>query len=161
MKADTLKIYRCHPDAIVPVQHSAEAVGYDLCSIEDFKLFPGDRIVVRTGLVVQPPSGYHTEILLRSSMAYKYNIMLINGVGLIDRDYSGPEDELRIMLYRAPSVSFSGPSHKASAVLQGPVSFSKGDRIAQLVLRKTFVFPVEECDAAPGGNRGGFGSTGK
>lgn len=153
------KIYKCHPDAIIPQTQSEEAVGYDLHAIEDFTLRPGDRRVIGTGLVVQPPPGYHTEIFLRSGMAFKYNIMLINGVGLIDRDYSGPTDELKVMLYAAPLVydDFGAPKF----TFRSPIEFKKGDRVAQLVFRKTEQFELTEVFESPATSRGGFGSTGQ
>jgi dUTP pyrophosphatase len=153
------KIYKCHPDAIIPRAQTGESVGFDLHAIEDFNITAGGRRVVGTGLVVQPPPGYHTEILLRSSMAYKYNIMLINGVGLIDRDYSGPTDELKVMLYCAPTL-FEGDS-RVRMVDNRVYDFDKGERVAQLVFRKTEQFELVEVAAAPTGSRGGFGSTGK
>lgn len=157
-----VKVFRTHPDAILPTKKQDEDAGYDLYALEDFTIYPGERVVVRTGLVIQPPPGHHTEILLRSSMAYKHNIMLINGVGLIDRSYSGPEDELKIMLYAAPLLtgnSFYRPSEVGFHYYHC-IKFKKGDRIAQLVFRKTEVFSIVEVDEAPGLTRGGFGSTG-
>jgi len=154
------KFYKCHPDAIIPTSVTNDNAGTDLHAIEDFTLHPGDRRVVGTGLVVQPPEGYHTEIMLRSSMAYKYNIMLINGVGLIDRSYSGPTDELKIMLYAAPMLV--NDFRHARFMHSTPIEFKKGDRIAQLVFRKTQVFDVVEVHEAPtNSSRDGFGSTGK
>lgn len=154
-----VKIYKCHPDAVVPQIQEPDAAGFDLHAIEGFSLYPWQRIVVGTGLVVQPPDGYHTEVLLRSGMAYKHNIMLINGVGLIDRSYAGANDELKVMLYRAPLANV-GP--ELLDIRSGePVQFKKGDRIAQLVFRKTERFELVEVDTAPGDNRGGFGSTGQ
>jgi len=142
------KIYKCHPDAIIPEVKSRGAAGYDLHAIEDFTIEPGDRAIVGTGLVVQPPRGYHTEIILRSGLAYKHNIMLVNGIGLIDRDYSGETDELKVMLYLPLGE-------------EKEVSFEKGDRVAQLVFRMTYLPSLVEVDEAPGETRGGFGSTGK
>jgi dUTP pyrophosphatase len=153
------KIYKCHQDAIIPKAQSGEAVGFDLHAIESFTLAPGDRRVIGTGLVIQPPPGYHTEIFLRSSMAYKYNIMLINGVGLIDRDYSGPTDELKIMLYSAPIIFDDFGT--ARYAFKAPMSFEKGERIAQLVFRKTEKFELVEAKTAPTTDRGGLGSTGR
>ena len=151
-----VSVFKIHPDAVFPQRQSEEAIGFDLHTIEDFSLFPGQRIVVGTGLVMQPPQGYHMEILIRSSMAFKHNIMLINGVGLIDRDYAGPEDELKLMFYRAPEFSRGN-------LLKGPkaASFKKGDRVAQVVFRKSEVLDLAEVREAPGKTRGGLGSTGK
>jgi dUTP pyrophosphatase len=162
---DKIQVYKIHPDAILPLQHGAEEAGYDICTIEDFIIHPGESLTIGTGLVVCPPEGYHTEILLRSSLAYKHNIMLRNSVGLIDRSYCGPEDELRLMLYRLPVLT-SGPiSHGCQAYHKAsdyhPLGFRKGDRLAQLVFRKTHVLEVIELDKAPKTyNRGGLGSTG-
>lgn len=155
-----VKIFKAHPDAIIPEMHSTEAAGYDLHTINDFSLYPGERFVADTGLVVQPPEGYHTEILLRSGLAYKNNIVLINGVGLIDRDYSGFSDTLKVMLYRLPLSQCSGIPGLVDP--HGIVSFKKGERIAQMVFRKTERFQLEEIFEAPKGMaRGGLGSTGK
>jgi dUTP pyrophosphatase len=153
------KIYKCHPDAVIPAPQTGEAVGFDLSTIEDFIMSPGDRRVVGTGLVVQPPPGYHTEIFLRSGMAFKYNIMLINGVGLIDRDYAGPTDELKVMLYYAPLMF--DDFGKLVFTFKRAHKFKKGDRIAQLVFRKTEKFTLVETEQAPALDRGGLGSTGQ
>ncbi len=151
------KIYRIHEDAILPSQKNAADTGFDLHIIEDFELYPGQRKVVATGIVVQPPQGYHTEIFLRSSMAYKHNIILINGVGLVDRTYAGATDELKIMLYRAPLLEADGGT---GFLRNKPVRFEKGDRVAQLVFRQTQLFNIVEVLEAPAGDRGGLGSTG-
>jgi len=161
MSQNVVRVFKLHPDAKLPVRKTEEAAGYDLCTIESFSLLPGERVVAGTGLVVQPPPGYHTEILLRSGMAYKYNVMLINSVGLIDRDYAGPTDELKLMLYRAPELWFSGESNFARTDKPEAVSFNKGDRIAQLVVRKTEIFDVLDVPVAPADDRGGLGSTGQ
>lgn len=153
------KIYKCHADAIIPKPQTLGSVGLDLHAIEDFKIFPGERRVIGTGLVVKPPEGHHTEIFLRSSMAYKYNIMLINGVGLIDPDYSSMNDELKIMLYAAPLVH--ADMNKLRLTFPQPFKFKKGDRIAQLVFRKTEYVSLVEVSEMTSPERGGLGSTGK
>jgi dUTP pyrophosphatase len=150
-KHDVL-VYKVHPDAVIPERKSKYAAGYDLCTIIDFTLYPGQRIIIPTGLVIQPPCGYHTEILPRSGLAYKHGIMLTNNVGLIDFDFAGPEDEIKIMLYRVPSL----PDEESYEV-----SFKKRDRIAQLVFRQTNFLNFKEIAQAPSQtDRGGFGSTG-
>ena len=142
-----VKVYRMSTDAILPSRQSDEAAGYDLHTLEDFTILPGQKYVARTGIVVQPPPGLHTEVMLRSGMAYKYNIILINSVGLIDRDYAGPDDEIKVMLYKLP-------------IPDGPTKFTKGDRIAQLVFCRTALGKIVEVKEAPKSNRGGLGSTG-
>ena len=147
-------IYKAHPDAIIPEQKSVEAAGLDLCCIADFGIRPGERTVVSTGLVVQPPPGYHIEILARSGLAYKHGITVTNAVGLIDRDYAGSKDIINVMLYRVPTDPLVYNPEE-------PVVFKKGDRIAQLVFRKTEMFQFEVVEQAPSTiDRGGLGSTG-
>ena len=159
---DAVKVFKIHPDARLPYRASDEAAGYDICAVEGFSLKPGERVVVPTGLVIQPPPGYHFEILDRSGMAFKHNIMLINGVGLVDRDYAGEKDEVKVMLYRAPLVWFGGTL--ANVFAKGnidPVSFEPGERVAQIVFRKTYVPDIVEVSQAPKEiDRGGLGSTG-
>jgi dUTP pyrophosphatase len=149
MDSFEVKVYKCHPDAIIPERKSSEAAGYDLCAIEDFTLYPGDRVVVGTGLVIQPPPGVHTYIHVRSGMSFKHSLILINGVGVVDRDYGGPHDEFKVMLYRLP---VNGED--------GPLAFKKGDRIAQIVFAPTMYGKLVEVSEAPTSDRGGFGSTG-
>lgn len=159
---NSVHVYKIHPDAILPARQSEEAAGYDICTIEDFTIWPGESCVVGTGLVVRPPSGYHTEILIRSGLAYKYNIMLRNSVGLIDRDFCGARDELKLMLYCAPLLRTGSPTtSKAIFTKRCPLSFKQGDRIAQLVFRKTHTFGILELSEPPkSDDRGGLGSTG-
>lgn len=156
---EKVKVFKVHPDAVVPSNQTGEAAGYDLHCVEDFKLAPGRRIAVRTGLVIQPPEGYHIEILARSGLAYKYGICLTNNVGLIDRDFCGPEDEIKVLLTYIPSMA-RGPMYGAIMDNFKMLEFKKGDRIAQFVFRHTHRLEFEEVGAAPGDDRGGLGSTG-
>lgn len=164
--SSTVKVFKVHPKAIIPEIKSDEAAGFDLCCIEDFTIMPNQRLIVRTGLVMQPPEGYHMEILVRSSMSFKHGIMLTNNVGLIDRDYAGPKDEIKVMLYMCPEqpmvIGKSRTSVTTSLSQLEDVTFKAGDRIAQVVFRKTESFSFEEVESAPKeGDRGGLGSTGK
>lgn len=146
-------------DATPPQRKSIEAAGYDLCAGETFSIRPGETVFVRTGLVMQPDPGLHTEIVVRSGIAAKHNIFLANNVGVIDRDFAGPEDEVKVMLYRGPKIDWSGEEPKI--LKEDPVRFKKGDRIAQLLFRETVMVKMEEIEQAPAHeDRGGFGSTG-
>jgi len=157
----TALIYKKHPDAVMPERKSIDAAGYDLCTVKDFKIYPGERVVVPTGLIIQPPHSFHIEILARSGLAYKHGIFLTNSVGLIDRDYAGPEDEIKVMLYMAPKYWPPNVSTNDVFMGYGEVEFKKGDRIAQMVFRQTNWLKFEELSEPPiKGDRGGLGSTG-
>jgi dUTP pyrophosphatase len=95
--------------------------------------------------VVGVPDGHFLAIFARSSTPLKHGLMLANGVGVLDADYCGPTDELKIQLLN---------------VTTKPVSVKAGERLAQgIVLQAPRVEFVESEATAP--SRGGFGSTGR
>ncbi len=147
MRAYFVKV---HPDAILPVYKTQNSVACDICALEDTVLEPARTTKVRTGLVAIPPVGFYWEIYARSSLGMKYpGVMLSNNVGIIDSDFRGPKDEICVLIYNP------GPSYP---------SLTKGERIAQLVLRemnkpKVIEMTVETLEDSE--SRGGFGSTGK
>lgn len=76
------------PQAVVPTKATPYAVGYDLTAISVYKKLTDKTTLYDTGIKVQPPEGYYTEILPRSSMS-KTGYCLSNSVGTIDSDYRG------------------------------------------------------------------------
>jgi dUTP pyrophosphatase len=135
-----------NPDLPLPARQSAHAAGYDVASAEpDFVLGPGERRTVGTGLTFELPEGYEMQVRPRSGLALKHGIILPNAPGTIDADYRG---ELRIILQNSGAE---------------PVTFRRGDRIAQLVFARHEAPAFEESDAISETLRGagGFGSTGR
>lgn len=135
-----------NPDLPLPARQSAHAAGYDVASAEpDFILVPGERRAVGTGLTFELPEGYEMQVRPRSGLALKHGITLPNAPGTIDADYRG---ELRIILQNGGSE---------------PVTFHRGDRIAQLVFARHEAPELLEGDTISDTVRGvgGFGSTGR
>ena len=139
-----VRVARIHPDAHIPEYQSAEAAGFDLASVADVTVQPGKVVLVPTGLVIHVPLRMFLGIFARSSTPLKRGLMVANGVGVIDPDYCGPDDEVKIAV-----MNFT----------DGPVVVSKGDRIAQGIFLSA---PrVRWAEAEPAGrSRGGFGSSG-
>lgn len=137
-------VKKLHPDAVLPVSSNNTDAGYDLFAIDDGTLNePQGYIEYRTGIAIELPRGFHAEIFPRSSIS-KTTLILANGVGLIDEGYRGE------ILLRFRYISVVPRAYKA------------GDRIGQLVIRKTEHMPmvwVEELGSSDRGT-GGFGSTG-
>ena len=107
---------------------------------------PGGVALVRTGLVIEVPSGHFLGIFARSSTPLKRGLMVANGVGVVDPDYSGPEDEVMIQV-----LNFS----------KSVVAITRGDRLAQgIVLPVPRITWNEVSDIKPV-TRGGFGVTGR
>jgi dUTP diphosphatase len=101
--------------------------------------------LVRTGLIIEVPTGHFLGIFARSSTPLKRGLLVANGVGVVDPDYSGPEDEIMIQV-----LNFTGAE----------VQVKRGDRLAQgIVLQAPRVSWQEVADVRPV-TRGGFGATG-
>ena len=130
----------------LPAYASAGAAGCDLrAAVETtLTLAPGERALVPTGIAVAVPEGFEGQVRLRSGLALKNGLILPNAPGTIDSDYRG---EIRVIV---------------ANIGREPVTLSRGDRIAQLVIAPVERASLERVDALPESERGeaGFGSTG-
>ena len=106
---------------------------------------PGEVALVPTGLVIHVPPGHFLGVFARSSTPLKRGLMVANGVGVVDSDYCGPLDEIKIEV-----VNFT----------QAPVSIRRGDRLAQGVFLPYARAEWQEGDVPAQPTRGGFGTTG-
>ena len=76
----------------LPKRSTKNSAGYDIRSIENYTLKPGESKVFKTGLKVNMNSDEVFFVFDRSSFGFKYDIMLSNSVGVIDSDYYNNED---------------------------------------------------------------------
>jgi dUTP pyrophosphatase len=122
------------------------SVGFDLAASEDVTIMPGYIALVPTGLRIQvEEDGYFLAIVARSSLPLKKGLILANSIGIIDKDYCGPGDEIKLQL--------------ANLSTTNPVTVKAGERLCQGIILKHAQLPIEygiDKDA----DRGGFGSTG-
>jgi dUTP pyrophosphatase len=141
-----LAFQRLDPNAALPERAHPGDAGFDLRSIEDVEVGPGERAMVRSGVAVAIPDGYAGLVLPRSGLASKHGLTLANAPGLIDSGYRG---ELIC------SVVNLDP-HES-------VKIARGDRIAQLVVVEMPELRPGWVDELPSSSRGesGFGSTGR
>ena len=140
-----LKIKKIHSDAVIPSYVHEGDAGFDLVSVEDYVLRPGERRAIGTGLQVEIPEGYEMQIRPRSGLAFKQGVTVLNSPGTIDVGYRG---EIKVIL-----VNHS----------DGNYEVKKGERIAQGVINelpKVTIVEVSELSETARGE-GGFGSTGK
>ena len=139
-----LRVTRLRPSIPLPTYATTGSAAFDLAAAEDVVIGPRQITLVGTGLVFAVPDGYFLGIFARSSTPLKRGLMVANGVGVLDSDYCGPADELKIQLLN---------------VTDAPITVKAGDRLAQgIVLQSPRVEFVEGDTTAP--SRGGFGSTG-
>lgn len=141
----SIRIARLRPSVTLPAYQTAGAAGFDLAASESVTVAPGAVALVPTGLVIELPPGHFLGVFARSSTPLKRGLMVANGVGVVDQDYSGPADEIKIPVFNFTS---------------GPVEVKEGDRIAQGVILPFVRAEWEERSTASGPSRGGFGSTG-
>ena len=107
---------------------------------------PAGRVaLVRTGLVIEVPTGHCLAIFARSSTPLKRGLQVANGVGVVDPDYSGPNDEVMIQLLNFTSED---------------VQIRRGDRLAQGIVLPAPRVRWEEVEDIKEITRGGFGATG-
>ncbi|HWI19335.1 MAG TPA: dUTP diphosphatase [Vicinamibacterales bacterium] len=141
-----LQIKRLDPAVGLPAPATGRSAGFDLAASVDMEVPPRSIRLVGTGLVIAVPDGYFLGIFARSSTPLKKGLMVANGVGVIDADYCGPEDEIKIQVLN---------------ITDAPVKVSKGDRIAQGIVLPCPRVEWEEVSEMRVPTRGGFGSTGQ
>ena len=131
----------------LPKRSTKKSAGYDIKSLEDGIIKPGEAMTFKTGLKVCMNDDECLYILSRSSQGYKYNVCLMNSVGLIDSDfYNNPDNEGH---FSVRLVNFG----KDDFVVK------KGDKLAQGVFSKFLT--VDDEEEIEGERTGGLGSTGK
>ena len=138
-------ITRLDPSIPLPSYAKGGDAGADIVSRIDITLQPGERALVPTGISIALPDGYVALVHPRSGLAIKHGVTMVNAPGTVDAGYRG---ELQcIMINHDPKE---------------PITFHKGDRIAQLVIQKVERAQFIEVENLPGSGRGngGFGSTG-
>lgn len=140
-----IEITRIHPHARLPRYETEKSAGFDLSSVADVTVEPGRVALVPTGLVIKVPHRMFLGIFARSSTPVKRGLMVANGVGVIDPDYCGAADEVKIAV-----MNFTDDA----------VVVRAGDRLAQGVFLEA---PrVEWVEGEPRAeSRGGFGATGE
>ena len=129
-------------DAILPTRaHEADA-GYDLFSREDVVIYSGDSYTFDTGVHMAIEPGWVGDVKSKSGMMMKYGIITD---GTVDAGYTG---SIRVKLFNLGRCA---------------VSIQKGQKIAQLVIKKIATPDLEVVDRLDDTDRGtnGFGSTGK
>ena len=76
----------------LPIRDSQATAGYDIFLLEDLELKPNEIVKLPTGVKAYFKKDEVLLIVIRSSMGFKYNIRLVNQVGIIDADYYNNKD---------------------------------------------------------------------
>ena len=124
----------------LPRRATALSAGYDLESATEAVLERGRIALIPTGLKAFMHEDEFLAIHIRSSLALKHGIILVNGVGVVDADYDG---ELLLPMMR---------------VIDGEFRIERGMRIAQGIFRKYLTVDGDRIGLGAA-RHGGFGST--
>lgn len=127
------------------MRHSPGAAGLDLGARLDTTIEPGAVGRIPANIVARVPAEHVLLVMLRSGTPGRTGLICPHGVGVIDADYCGPDDEIQVQVMN--------PTDRA-------VTVRRGDRIAQALLLPLAPIEWEEVDCGPEVSRGGFGSTG-
>lgn len=131
----------------LPQRKTSKSAGYDLEAAEEILIKAGQVGVVATGLKAYMQDDEYLGIHIRSSLAFKKHLNLVNSQGVIDADYYNNEDnEGHIMV---GLINFG----------KEDVLITKGMRIAQAIFYKFLT--VDDEPLVETKRCGGFGSTGE
>lgn len=131
----------------LPQRATPGSAGYDIYSPLDFKLGPGETILIKTGINVELDDDKFLAIYPRSGQGFKYKIQLWNSVAVIDEDYRWSANEGHIML----KLYNDSPEGKTMEI-------HAGDAIAQGIIQQ--YFKTEDDSPVKSKRNGGLGSTG-
>ncbi|MFA5366523.1 MAG: dUTP diphosphatase [Dehalococcoidia bacterium] len=158
-----IKFKKLVPEAKAPLKVIDIDAGFDLFAAtinetSDFNEYG-------TGIAVEIPEGYVGLVFPRSSIT-KYDLMLKNGVGVIDASYRG---EIRCRFHitkdddRKIEIINDNTINQITNIRSGLKLYNVGDRIAQIVFLELPKITMIEVDELSGTQRGsgGFGHTGK
>lgn len=138
--------YYQEKNIILPSRKTKFSAGYDIATAENIILLPQQVTLIPTGIKAYMQTDEYLGVHIRSSIAIKQKLTLINNVGVIDADYyNNVENEGHIMI---PVYNYN----------QSSVTIEKDTRIAQGIFYR---YVLASDDKAENIRIGGIGSTGK
>ena len=116
----------------------------DLRAAEKVELKKGESALIPLGVAMELPEGYEAIVAPRSSTFKNWGIIQTNGIGVIDNDYNGDNDQWKMPVLATKDTVIE-----------------KDDRICQFrILKNQPCFVIEEKEILGNEDRSGFGSTG-
>ena len=136
------------PGINLPIRKTKYSAGYDIEAAED-TIIPAYKSGIKPTLVKTGVTALmqDDEVLLlynRSSNPKKKNLILANGVGVIDKDYYGNPDNDGEIMFAFYNIG------------DEDITIKKGEAIGQGIFQK---YLITDNDNSTGERIGGFGST--
>lgn len=120
--------------------------GFDVFSMEDVIIAPGETKLIRTGIKLAIPEGYEIQVRPRSGISKNTNLRIPNSPGTVDSGYKG---DVGVLLHNiSKDYYWEGDNikrlNKNEHIVEinekgnkdGYYHIKKGDKIAQFVLVK-------------------------
>lgn len=141
---DRLIVERVHELAKIPDKAHPEDAGFDLYSVEDYILQPGEFKSIDTGIKIQLPRNTVADIRPKSGLAANYGITVLNTPGTVDEGYTG---NIGVILINHSKV---------------PYEIKVGKKIAQMVILNLPIINIIEKQINLNTSRGEgkYGSSG-
>ncbi len=131
-------------EAIIPTRKTHSSAGYDFSILQEIEIKPGKTVICQTGIKAFMHTDEYLAMHIRSSLAIKKGIFLINSTGIIDADYyNNLDNEGHIMVALFNSTD-------------QVVKLEKFERVAQGIFCKYYTTSQTEKTAQ---RIGGIGST--
>lgn len=131
---------------VLPKRATGFSAGYDFYSTITATIKPNETLTIPTGIKAYMNDNEVLKVYPRSSLGFKYQIQLVNTVGIIDKDYvDNPNNEGHIFIKLVNRGSV-------------PVDINIGDGIAQGIFES---YLITDDDNSTNKRIGGIGSTDK
>jgi len=141
-----ISIKRIEKNLPLPEYQTPGSVAFDIYSRKDMTIEPKSLGFIPTNLIIKTPPGYALIIVPRSSTPKRKGLSIPHGIGIIDQDYCGEQDELLLQVY-----NFNNQE----------VKIERGERMSQAIFVPIAKAVWQEVDQMSENSRGGYGSTGK
>lgn len=139
-----VRIRRIDPTLPLPEYKTNGAVAFDLPVRETVTIPSKSTAFIPLNVAISHPDDLFVLLAPRSSTP-KRGIFFANSVGIVDKDFSGNNDEYRAFVYNYTDA---------------PITIERGERIAQAVFVSYKKVEFDEVDDLGHDDRSGFGSTG-
>ena len=142
-KLEDMEITAVYNSIKLPSRATKYSAGYDIFCPIDIVLEKNETIKIPTGIRCKMDDDVVLMIYPRSSLGFKYRMMLENTVGVIDSDYYNYDNEGHIM------IKFTNHGNK-------PLEIKKGMAFAQGIFTKYYLTFDDDSNNS---RNGGIGST--
>ena len=131
----------------LPQYETHGSVGFDIVARTSLIIGPHTLARIPGNLIIEVPEGFMVIIASRSSTPGRKGLLTPHGIGVVDQDYHGPDDEVLVQVYNFTNKK---------------VAIARGEKIAQgifIPIAKVVWNVIHTHLKAT--SRGGFGSTTK